>query len=232
MENYFKEGLEIIKVAYDEKKIEKSFKYLKLLIDYNSHTNITAIRDEKGIIDKHFLDSLLLNNFLKESDKNLVDLGSGAGFPGMILAIFNPEKNFVLIDSVKKKTDFLELVKKELELKNVEIINDRVENYVLNKREYFDVALCRGVSSLRTILEYEIPLIKVGGRFLPQKMVGTSEVAEASEAMKKLGVNLIKEIELKLPHIYEKRLILEIKKNSKTDLKYPRKNSVIKKNPL
>ena len=106
---------------YDEDKIEKSLKYLEILLDYNSHTNLTAIREEKAIIEKHFLDSLLLQNLLKEEDKTLIDIGTGAGFPGMMLAIFNEDKKFILLDSVRKKTDFLVLVKSELNLKNIEI---------------------------------------------------------------------------------------------------------------
>ncbi len=105
MKDYFKEGLEKIKVFYDENKIEKSLKYLEILLDYNSHTNLTAIREEKAIIEKHFLDSLLLQNLLKEEDKTLIDIGTGAGFPGMMLAIFNENKKFTLLDSVRKKTD-------------------------------------------------------------------------------------------------------------------------------
>jgi len=130
LKDYFKEGLEKIKVSYDEDKIEKSLKYLEILLDYNSHTNLTAIREEKAIIEKHFLDSLLLHNLLKEEDKTLIDIGTGAGFPGMMLAIFNEDKKFILLDSVKKKTDFLELVKNELNLKNVEIINGRAEEII------------------------------------------------------------------------------------------------------
>ena len=127
MKDYFKEGLEKLKISYDENKIEKTLRYLQLLLEYNSHTNITAIREEKAIIEKHFLDSLLLQSLLKEEDKSLIDIGTGAGFPGMMLAIFNEDKNFTLLDSVRKKTDFLELVKNDLDLKNVEVINGRAE---------------------------------------------------------------------------------------------------------
>ena len=130
MKDYFKEGLDKIKVSYDENKIEKSLKYLEILLDYNSHTNLTAIREEKPIIEKHFLDSLLLQNLLKDEDKTLIDIGTGAGFPGMMLAIFNEDKKFTLLDSVRKKTDFLELVKTELSLNNVEVINGRAEEII------------------------------------------------------------------------------------------------------
>ena len=232
MKDYFKEGLEKIKVSYDEDKIEKSLKYLEILLDYNSHTNLTAIREEKAIIEKHFLDSLLLHNLLKEEDKTLIDIGTGAGFPGMMLAIFNEDKKFILLDSVKKKTDFLELVKNELNLKNVEIINGRAEEIIKDRREKYDVGLCRGVSNLSVILEYEIPFLKVNGRFLPQKMVGTDEGKNSSNALKILNSKIVKEYEFKLPFSNEDRLVIEILKTKKTDIKYPRKTGIPLKKPL
>ena len=232
MKDYFKEGLEKIKVSYDEDKIEKSLKYLEILLDYNSHTNLTAIREEKAIIEKHFLDSLLLHNLLKEEAKTLIDIGTGAGFPGMMLAIFNEDKKFILLDSVRKKTDFLELVKNELNLKNVEIINGRAEEIIKDRREKYDVGLCRGVSNLSVILEYEIPFLKVNGRFLPQKMVGTDEVENSSNALKILNSKIVKEYEFKLPFSNEDRLVIEILKTNKTDKKYPRKIGIPLKKPL
>ena len=232
MKDYFKEGLEKIKVSYDEDKIEKSLKYLEILLDYNSHTNLTAIREEKAIIEKHFLDSLLLHNLLKEEDKTLIDIGTGAGFPGMMLAIFNENKKFTLLDSVRKKTDFLELVKTELNLKNVEIINGRAEEIIKDRREKYDVGLCRGVSNLSVILEYEIPFLKVNGRFLPQKMVETDEVKNSSNALKVLNSKILKEYEFKLPFSNEDRLVIEILKTKKTDEKYPRKTGIALKKPL
>ena len=232
MKDYFKEGLEKIKVSYDKDKIEKSLKYLKILLDYNSHTNLTAIREEKAIIEKHFLDSLLLQNLLKDEDKTLIDIGTGAGFPGMILAIFNKDKKFVLLDSVRKKTDFLELIKTELNLKNVEIINGRAEEVIKDRRERYDVGLCRGVSNLSVILEYEIPFLKVNGRFLPQKMIGTDEIEHSSNALKILNSKILKEYEFKLPFSNEDRLIIEILKIKKTDIKYPRKTGIPLKKPL
>ena len=232
MKDYFKEGLEKIKVSYDEDKIEKSLKYLKILLDYNNHTNLTAIREEKAIIEKHFLDSLLLQNLLKDEDKTLIDIGTGAGFPGMMLAIFNEDKKFALLDSVRKKTDFLELIKTELNLKNVEIINGRAEEVIKDRREKYDVGLCRGVSNLSVILEYEIPFLKVNGRFLPQKMIGTDEVENSSNALKVLNSKILKEYEFKLPFSNEDRLIIEILKMKKTDIKYPRKTGIPLKKPL
>ena len=232
MKDYFKEGLEKLKISYDENKIEKTLRYLQLLLEYNSHTNITAIREEKAIIEKHFLDSLLLQSLLKEEDKSLIDIGTGAGFPGMMLGIFNEDKNFTLLDSVRKKTDFLELIKNDLDLKNVEIINGRAEEIIKDRREKYDVGLCRGVSDLTVILEYEIPFLKVNGRFLPQKMVGTGEVEHSENALKILNSKIMKEHKFSLPFSKEERLIIEILKMKKTDSKYPRKTGIPLKKPL
>ena len=214
MKEYFERGLEKIEVSFDEIKIEKSLRYLKLLQEYNSHTNITAIRNEKDIVEKHFIDSLFLQKLLKREDKEIIDIGTGAGFPGMILAIFNPDKNFTLIDSIQKKTKFLELIKEELNLDNVKIICGRAEEIIVGRRETFDIGLCRGVSNLSVILEYEIPFLKVGGRFLPQKMVGTEEVLTGENALKILNSKILSQYEFSLPYSDEKRLIIEIIKGN------------------
>ncbi len=233
MKNHFIEGLEKIKISYDNEKVEKTLRYLQLLLDYNSHTNITAIRNEKDIIEKHFLDSLLLQKFIKSSDKKAIDIGTGAGFPGMMLAIFNPNLEFTLLDSVGKKTKFLEIVKKDLNLENVEVVNMRAEEFITKgRREIYDLGFCRGVSNLAVILEYEIPFLKVGARFLPQKMVGTTEIKNSENALKTLNSKIIEEHKLNLPFSNEERLVIEIIKNKKTDSKYPRKIGIPLKNPL
>ena len=232
MREYFIEGLNKINVSYTDEKINRALRYLELIVDYNSHTNITAIREEKAIIEKHFLDSLLLQQFLKEEDKKLIDIGTGAGFPGMILAIFNEDKNFTLLDSVRKKTDFLNIVKEDLKLSNVEVINGRAEEVIKDRRETYDVGLCRGVSNLAVILEYEIPFLKVNGRFLPQKMVGTEEIKTSANALKILSSKILKEYNFKLPFSEEDRLIIEILKEKKTDKKYPRNTGIPLKKPL
>ncbi|WP_022819253.1 16S rRNA (guanine(527)-N(7))-methyltransferase RsmG [Fusobacterium russii] len=232
MKEYFEKGLEKIGMFFDEDKIEKSLKYLKLLKEYNSHTNITAIREDKDIVEKHFIDSLLLQSLLRKEDREIIDIGTGAGFPGMPLAIFNLDKNFTLVDSIQKKTKFLELVKDELKLENVKILCGRAEELIEGKRETYDVGLCRGVSNLSVILEYEMPFIKVGGRFLPQKLVGTTETLAAEKALKVLNSRIVKQHEFILPYSNEKRLVIEIIKDKKVDKKYPRKTGIPLKKPL
>lgn len=209
---------------------EKLNRYLEMLIEKNKVMNLTAIRQREDIIVKHFYDSMLLNDLLKENDKKIIDIGTGAGFPGLVLAILNEDKEFLLVDSVKKKVDFLNEVINELELKNVKTSFKRAEELIKNNREKFDVALARGVANLRVILEYEIPFLKVGGRFLPQKQ-NKNEIEESKNALKILNSHIENIYEFKLNNS-EERVVIEIIKDKKTDLKYPRKIGIPKKNPL
>jgi 16S rRNA (guanine527-N7)-methyltransferase len=202
-------------------------------MDYNAHTNLTAIRDEKGILEKHFLDSLLLQKYIKEEMKSAIDIGTGAGFPGMVLAIYNPQTHFTLMDSVGKKTKFLEEVKETLNLENVTVINSRAEDYIDdNNRESIDLGLCRGVSKLNTILEYVIPFLKVDATFLSQKMEGTGEEDQAENALKLLNSHIEKIERMELPYSGDGRIVVIVKKDGVTDKKYPRRSGIPLKKPL
>ncbi len=233
MREYLKDGIKKIGVEIDEEKIDKLMAYLELLVEYNSHTNLTAIRDREGIIEKHFLDSILLMKYMNRSTGKALDIGTGAGFPGMVLAICNPEIHFTLIDSVGKKINFLKQVKEKLNLSNVEPVNARAEEYINEEnRESYDLGFCRGVSKLNTILEYVIPFLKVEGRFLPQKMEGTNEENESSSALKILKSKITNIYEEELPFCKDKRIIVDIVKTASTDKKYPRRTGIPLKKPL
>lgn len=233
MRDFLVDGIKKIGIEYTDKKIEDLLKYLSMLIEYNSHTNLTALRDEKSIIEKHFLDSLLLQSLITDNIKNAIDVGTGAGFPGMVLAIFNRDINFTLMDSIGKKTKFLQLVKDELNLENVEVVTSRAEDFIdETKRESYDLGLCRGVSKLSTILEYIIPFLKEGGVFLSQKMEGTGEEIEAENALKVLKAEIKEIYNLKLPYCEDPRIVIKIEKTEKTDRKYPRRAGIPLKRPL
>ena len=235
MENtkkYFEKLLLKLEIILEDEKMEQMLNFLELLYEKNKVMNLTAIRDKKGMIEKHFIDSLLLTKIIKGEEKSFIDVGTGAGFPGLVLAIFYPEKEFLLVDSVRKKINFIDEVVEKLNLKNVQTSFERAEELIKGKREVFDVGLCRGVSNLSVILEYEIPFLKVNGRFLPQKMIGTDEVENSSNALKVLNSKILKEYEFKLPFSNEDRLIIEILKTKKTDIKYPRKTGIPLKKPL
>jgi len=167
---YFISLLKKSEIKVKNEKIEKMMEFLELLYKKNQVMNLTAIRDKKGMLEKHFVDSLFLTKVINDTEKSFIDVGTGAGFPGLVLAIYYPEKNFLLVDSVRKKIDFINEVIKELNLKNVNTSFERSEELIKNNREIYDIALCRGVANLRIILEYMIPFIKVNGRFLPQKL--------------------------------------------------------------
>ena len=233
MREFLLEGIKKLNIEYTDEKINNLIKYLKLLTEYNAHTNLTALRDEKSIIEKHFLDSLLLQNLIKKEFKKAIDIGTGAGFPGMVLAIFNPNIEFTLMDSIGKKTKFLDLVKERLELHNVTVVTSRAEDYINDEnRETYDLGLCRGVSKLGTILEYIIPFLKVSGEFLSQKMEGTGEEIEAENALNILKSEITKTYNLQLPFSKDSRVVIRIKKTASNDKKYPRRAGIPLKRPL
>ena len=141
--------------------------------------------------EKHFIDSLFLAEVIKEEEQKIIDVGTGAGFPGLVLAIYYPEKEFLLVDSVRKKIEFINEVIEKLKLENVKTSSERAEELIKNRRESFDTALCRGVANLRIILEYMLPFLKVNGRFLPQKL-NLNELEESENALKKLNASVEK----------------------------------------
>ena len=233
MREFLLEGIKKLNIEYTDKKVDNLIKYLELLTEYNSHTNLTALRDEKSIIEKHFLDSLLLQNLIKSESKKAIDIGTGAGFPGMVLAIFNPDIEFTLMDSIGKKTKFLELVKENLRLENVNVVTSRAEDYITDEnRETYDLGLCRGVSKLSTILEYIIPFLKVNGEFLSQKMEGTGEETEAENALNILQSKIVEIYNLQLPFSKDPRVVIRIEKTDFNDRKYPRRAGIPLKRPL
>ena len=228
---YFISLLEKSEIKVENEKIEKMMEFLELLYKKNQVMNLTAIRDKKGMLEKHFVDSLFLTKVINDTEKSFIDVGTGAGFPGLVLAIYYPERNFLLVDSVRKKIDFINEVIKELNLQNVTTSFERAEELIKDRRECFDIALCRGVANLRIILEYMIPFIKVNGRFLPQKL-NLNEIEESKNALKILNAKINKTFEFYLPESKDARIILEIIKLQKTNIKYPRKVGIPVKKPL
>lgn len=231
MKNKLEEYLKISDIVLNEGQIENLIKYLDLLIETNKVMNLTAIREEESILEKHFIDSLLLTKIIREDEKNIIDIGTGAGFPGLVLSIVYPDKNFLLVDSVKKKISFINTVIEKIGLKNVKTSTERAEELIKDNREKFDVALCRGVANLRIILEYLIPFLKVNGRFLPQKL-NINELEESKNALKTLNSEIINIYNFRLPISRDERIILEIVKKSKTNKIYPRAVGIPSKKPL
>ena len=205
-------------------------KYYELLIHFNKMFNITAITERDEVIKKHFIDSVLgVDNFLTGS---LIDVGSGGGFPAIPIKIMRDDINLTLLEATGKKCEFLRTVVKELNLKNVTVINDRAEILAKNQdfRESFDMCSARAVARLSTLLEYCLPFVKKGGIFVAYKGDADQETVEAKNAIKVLGGRL----KLKKDYLLEdaKRSIIIVEKIENTDKKYPRGNGKERKNPL
>ena len=233
-ENFRKEFIKYNKLfAIPENEIGKFYQYMKLLLEWNEKINLTAITDESEIIRKHFIDSLTISKLIKE-DTNVVDVGTGAGFPGMPLAITKKVK-VTLVDSLNKRINFLNIVKESIELDNVNTVHGRAEEVGQNEkyREKFDYAVSRAVAPINVLLEYMLPLVKVGGYCLCMKgpkvideMQGIENVAE------KLGGKYIKLEELEIPGEESRKNVIIIKKVERTNKKYPRKPGTPAKQPL
>lgn len=188
--------------------------FAKELLAYNEHVNLTAIRDPKEVEQKHFIDSLSVVPLIPDNTKTLVDVGSGAGFPGLPIAIVCPHIQVTLIESIGKKAKFLEYIVDVLKLKNVEVACARAEEVSkhVDYQNYFDVGVARAVAKLDILSGFVLPLIKKGGAFLAQK--GTKEDAgESREAVLKYGGQIEKIVPISIPNL-EARQIVVIKKRS------------------
>ena len=206
-------------------------KYYELLIKYNEVMNLTSITEYDEVYIKHFYDSLLLTKVLDINNKTLCDVGSGAGFPGIPLAIFTNAK-VSIIDALQKRINFLNDVIKELDLNNVLAYHIRAEEYVKTKRSGFDVVTARAVAKLNVLAELCLPLVKVGGYFIALKGSNEEELKEANKALDILGASLVKTYSFDLPNEMGKRHIYLLKKVKECNNKYPRSFAKIKANPL
>ncbi len=208
--------------------------YAKLLVDYNSKVNLTAITAPDDIVIKHFVDSLCLNKFVPLTpEKRIIDVGTGAGFPGAALLCAEPSLNITMIDSVNKKLDFIRFLVKELGLK-AEIITIRAEDAAKKAefREKFDVVTSRAVAALNVLAEYSVPLVKVGGVFSPLKAVLSAEEDQRGcSAVANLGAKVISKYKYSIPDGSEREIIVA-EKISQTSPKYPRAYAQISKKPL
>ena len=215
----------------NQDQISKFQRYLELLLEWNEKFNLTAITDKDEIEEKHFIDSIELVKYFDLKNKTLLDVGSGAGFPGIPLAIVEPTLSITLLESNGKRISFLREVVKDLNLKNVEIIRGRAEE--LGTREKYDIVTARAVKELNVLLEISFYLVKVGGCFIAYKSTGVDEeISNAKHAFKCLQINEYKKFDYFLPKSKNSRVFLGILKKNKTQKKYPRRYSEIVKQPL
>jgi len=223
-----------IRIKINNEQIKKFYKYMELLIGWNKKVNLTAITDPEEIIVKHFIDSLTIQEHISSED-NVIDIGTGAGFPGIPLKILKPASQITLLDSLNKRIKFLEEVINKLELKDIKGIHGRAEELGRDKRyrEKYSVATSRAVASLNGLLEYMSPFVKVGGKLICMKGPKLNEELEGSKkAIKLLGLE-VKEIEkINLPGTNMDRNILIIEKIKTIAETYPRRGVNIAKTPL
>ncbi|CAG7586690.1 Ribosomal RNA small subunit methyltransferase G [Peptoniphilus tyrrelliae] len=227
--NYFEE------YKLDTKNIDKFEKFKKLILDYNEHTNLTRITEDEEFNVKHFLDSLsLIKTNLFDGNKKVIDIGTGAGFPGVPLKLYNDELDITLLDSLRKRIDFLSGAIEELGLEKIYPIHARAEEIARTEeyREQYEIAVSRAVANLSTLAEYAMAFVKVGGYFVSQKGPEyKEELKNAKRAIEVMGGEVKDIIHTPLPNDIDHYIIV-IKKVKATDKKYPRGGGKPRKSPL
>lgn len=229
-----KEYMNKINIEISDKQIEKFFDYMNLLLEWNEKINLTAITEPEDIILKHFVDCATILKYIKDEDK-IIDIGTGAGFPGIPLKILNEKLDITLIDSLNKRINFLNEIINKLDLKNIVAIHARAEELARNKeyREKFDIATSRAVANLSTLSEYMLPFVKKDGMVISMKGSNIEEeVKNAKKAIKILGGEIEKIDNLNLANTNNIRNIITIKKVVKTPKEFPRKAGKPSKEPI
>lgn len=230
-ETFIKE-LENIDIHLTETQLSQLEEYYKMIIEYNIHTNLTRITDKDEVYLKHYYDSLTIVKCIKLSNQSLLDVGTGAGFPGIVLKIVFPQLKVTLLDSLNKRIVFLDEVIEKLGLKNIKTVHARAENYVKENREQFDIVTSRAVANLQMLSELCIPAVKVNGYFVPMKADANEEIENSKKAIETLGAVIENICSFNLFNNTLRRTIIKIKKTRITNEKYPRKFNEIKKKPL
>ncbi len=232
----FEKDLKEFNIVLSEHQAEQFFSYYEMLIEKNKVMNLTAITDFDEVIKKHFVDSLsLVKAYDLTSPVSLVDIGTGAGFPGIPLKIVFPDLEITLLDSLNKRVDFLQSVIASLDLKGIDAFHGRAEDFARQEkfRERFDLCVSRAVANLSVLCEYCLPYVKIGGKFISYKSEKIMEELKAAEhAVNVLGGKVKEQISFTLPDSDINRNLIVIEKNRKTPKQYPRKAGTASKDPL
>ena len=227
----FKIEVKKLGIEVTDEEISKLEKYADLLKEWNEKINLTAITEKEQVFLKHFYDSLTLVKIINlDKVDNLCDLGTGAGFPGIVLKIFFPQLKLTLVDALNKRINFLDVVVKELFLENVTLVHARAEEYGKGHRECFDVVTARALSSFPILLEYSASLLKVHGHLIAMR--GLDDSSDGIDALKVLNLKINNVLEFKLPFEESNRTLVDVIKVDKTPQKYPRRYAEIKKKTL
>lgn len=227
MINNFEENLKNLGINYTSKELDLLEKYYDFLVKYNAHTNLTTITEKEDVYNKHFYDSLMITQVVDLTEiNNVLDIGSGAGFPGVVLKIFFPNIKLTLLDSNNKKTKFLTELIEKLGLKDVSIVNDRAENYMKNNLNSYDICVSRAVAYVDIISSLSTPFIKLDGKVLLMKGDFSSEELILKKYMKELNIKQFSEYEYQLNNQSRKIIIIS---KAKEDNQIPNYASLIKK---
>ena len=231
-----KDGIEELDISYSSEQLEQLWEYYLFFIEENKKYNLSTITEADAVIKKHFLDSLVILKQLNlKGRKRWLDIGSGAGFPGMVLKLFLPGDSFYLLDSSAKKVNFLNQLSYKLGLKGIDATHGRAEDLaqIGEWRSTFDYVCSRAVASLNILLEYAVPFLKIGGlAYLYKGPEYEEEIGAAHAALKTLGAEVEEIIELDVPGLEAERYLIVVKKISQTPEKYPRRAGIPKKRPL
>ena len=228
------EYLKTMDIKLNDEQIQKFYKYMELLLEWNEKINLTAIIEPKEIILKHFVDSLTIAKYIKEKDR-LIDVGTGAGFPGIPLKILRPDIKVTLVDSLNKRINFLNEVIEKLNLEDIVTVHSRIEDFGKNKsyREKFDYVTARAVANLAVLSEYLIPIAKIGGKCVCMKGSNVEEeITSGKNAINVLGGKLEKVDEFVLPDSDISRNVIILSKIKNTPARFPRKAGMPSKEPL
>ena len=233
------DGAQKMGINLHKEQIKKFSRYLELLVQWNQKINLTSLKTPQEIIIKHFLDSIscikVINKYINIEGISIIDVGTGAGFPGIPIKIVCPSISLSLLEARKKKTIFLEKIIEEINFQQVEVLNGRAEAFgkCPDYREKYDIVLSRAVALLSTLSEYCLPLVRVGGLFVAQKgRLYKEEIDKALKTIPLLGGELIGVENIRIPFINQERHLLVIKKTKGTPSKYPRKEGYPQKRPL
>jgi len=236
MSKQFDEKLKELDITLSEKQQAQFYRYYELLVEWNKVMNLTGITEYEEVNEKHFIDSLSLVKVLDISKINtVIDVGTGAGFPGIPLKIAFPHLKVTLLDSLNKRIKYLDAVIDELELKDIHTIHGRAEEYARKEeyREKYDLAVSRAVANLSTLSEYCVPYVKVGGMFVPYKSGEIDEEVKAAQtAIKVLGGKQTEVVKFTLPGSDINRSFVKIQKVKSTGKKFPRKAGLPAKEPI
>ena len=228
----FIDELKKININITDDTMQKLEEYYHILVEENKKYNLTAITEESQVYLKHFYDSLCIIKITNLDKQYLLDIGTGAGFPGMVLKIVFPNLKIDLLDSTNKKCQFLQIIIDKLKLKNINVINARAEEYAKENREKYDIVTSRAVAPLKHLLEYSIPTLKVNGHFISLKSNIDEEIKNISNYYKKLYLSNEEIVKYELPYEFSLRTLYKVTKNKETPLIYPRMYSQIKKKDI